>query len=91
MTKKAKRKKSASKKAPPKKATVKKAVAKKASKKKAAPKKAAKKRAARMRAGTRYCYNMTADPAWVIRCEYGPDGRCNLNCVRIPASEVPRG
>jgi hypothetical protein len=39
----------------------------------------------------RYCYNMTADPRWVIRCEYGPDGRCTRNCQRIPASQVPSG
>jgi hypothetical protein len=38
----------------------------------------------------RYCYLMTADENWVERCEYGPDGRCNLNCQRIPASDVPR-
>jgi hypothetical protein len=44
-----------------------------------------------MRVSTRYCYNMTADPNWVIRCEYGPDGRCNQNCQRIPASRMPSG
>jgi hypothetical protein len=27
----------------------------------------------------------------VERCEFGPDGRCNLNCTRILASEVPAG
>jgi hypothetical protein len=42
-------------------------------------------------AGVRYCYLLTADPNWIERCEYGPDGRCNLNCMRIPASEVPNG
>jgi hypothetical protein len=88
MTKKARRRKLASKKT-----TSKKAASKKASSKKAAPKKASTKKAAKKagKANTRYCYNMTADPAWVIRCEYGPDERCNLNCVRIPAYEVPIG
>jgi hypothetical protein len=37
----------------------------------------------------RYCYSPTADPNWVIRCEFGPDGRCNRNCIRFPAAEVP--
>lgn len=39
----------------------------------------------------RYCYLLTPDPNWIERCEVGPDGRCNLNCQRIPASAVPRG
>ena len=100
MAKKAKRKKVAKTKAPKKvaakKAAAKKAAAKKAAAKKAAAKKAAKKKVARTAkaakpAARRYCYNMTADPAWIIRCEYGPDGRCNQNCVRIPTSQMPLG
>jgi hypothetical protein len=82
-------KKAAKKKVAKKKVAKKKVAKKKAAKKKAAKKKAAKKKAA-MPASTRYCYNMTADPRWVIRCEYGPDGRCNQNCQRMPASQVPR-
>jgi len=70
-----------------KKGAKKKGAAKKSTRKKSAMKKAAMKMA--LQAGTRYCYLITADPNWVERCEYGPDGRCNLNCIRIPASEVP--
>lgn len=40
---------------------------------------------------TGYCYNMTADPAWIIRCEHGPDGRCNRNCMRVPVALMPSG
>jgi hypothetical protein len=79
MVKKAKRKKSAKK--APKKVAGKKAV-KKAAKK--APKKAA-----RRAMSSRFCFNMTADPNVVIRCEVGPDGRCNQNCVAIPISQMP--
>jgi hypothetical protein len=64
--------------------------------KKAAGKKGAKKMAAKKRAGAtamvhvRYCYLLTPDPNWIERCEYGPDGRCNVNCTMIPASQVPK-
>lgn len=44
----------------------------------------------RAKSVVRYCYMMTNDVNWVERCQYGPDGRCNLNCQRIPASDVPR-
>jgi hypothetical protein len=97
MTKKAKRKKIAKKAAPKKvakkkavkKQTVKKqSVKKKAGKKKVAKKKVGKKKAG-MALGPRFCFNMTADPDVVIRCEVGPDGRCNLNCVAIPISQMP--
>jgi hypothetical protein len=80
MVKKAKRKKIAKK--APKKVARKKAV-KKAAKK--APKKAAR----RAMLSSRFCFNMTADPNVVIRCEVGPDGRCNRNCVAIPISQMP--
>ena len=67
--------------------------------KKVAAKKAAKKVAAKKRGGAiatkamvqvRYCYLLTPDPNWIERCEYGPDGRCNVNCTMIPASQVPK-
>ena len=90
MAKKAKRKKVAKTKAP-KKGAAKKAAANKAAAKKAAKKKVARTAKAAKPAARRYCYNMTADPAWIIRCEYGPDGRSNHNCVRIPTSQMPRG
>lgn len=40
-----------------------------------------------------YCYNMTDDPDWVIRCDRDPTtGKCTSNnCVRVPASSVPMG
>jgi hypothetical protein len=78
MVKKAKRKKIAKK--APKKVARKKAV-----------KKAAKKAARRaaMGSSSRFCFNITADPNVVIRCEVGPDGRCNQNCVAIPISQMP--
>ena len=82
MVKKAKRKKIAKK--APKKVAKKKAV-KKAAKK--APKKAASRAA--MGLSSRFCFNITADPNVVIRCEVGPDGRCNQNCVAIPISQMP--
>jgi pyruvate/2-oxoglutarate dehydrogenase complex dihydrolipoamide acyltransferase (E2) component len=88
MTKKAKRRKVA-KKAAPKKAAPKKAASRKVAKKRAGKKRAGKKAA--MALGPRFCFNMTADPQVVIRCEVGPDGRCNQNCVAIPISQMPSG
>jgi hypothetical protein len=38
-----------------------------------------------------YQYSPTADPNWVIRCERNQNGDYNLNCQRIPASQVPVG
>lgn len=64
-------------------------VAKKVISKKVAKKTRARKSRSAAMARPRYCYLITADPRWVERCEYGPDGRCNLNCTRIPASQVP--
>jgi hypothetical protein len=49
----------------------------------------AKKKSAKKSARRRFCFLITADPNFVERCEFGPDGRCNLNCTIIPASEVP--
>jgi hypothetical protein len=88
MTKKTKRKKIA-KKAAPKKVAKGKAVKRQAVKRKVGKKRAAKKTA--MDLGPRFCFNMTADPQVVIRCEFGPDGRCNQNCVAIPISQMPSG
>lgn len=41
----------------------------------------------------KYCYNISPDPQWIIRCDVDPQtGKCTSNnCVRIKASEVPDG
>lgn len=39
----------------------------------------------------RYRYTETADPAFVIRCEWDPDtGDYDVDCHRIPAEDVPK-
>jgi hypothetical protein len=60
------------------------------------PKKAAKKAAvkrqslAKAKGAGGYCYKMTPDPAWIERCEYNRDDRCNVHCVFIRASQLPK-
>jgi hypothetical protein len=46
-----------------------------------------------MGSGRKYCYNMTADENWVLRCDVDPQtGKCtHKNCIRIPSSQVPQG